>query len=40
MILLQSDLTCYETHIEGTDDGGKSISITYPAIEAVSVSKK
>jgi hypothetical protein len=37
LTLLRFDLTCYETHLEGTDEDGGPITIPYSDIESVSV---
>lgn len=37
--LLRVDLTCYETHVEGTDQDGRPLTIPYAEIETVSVSE-
>ena len=33
--LMQCDVTCYSDHLEGTDDGGKWISIAFEEIADV-----
>lgn len=34
-LLLACDLTCFETHIEGTDADGRPVTLRYSDIEAV-----
>lgn len=39
LCLLQTDLICHETHVEGTDQDGSPLTIPYSEIETVSVSR-
>lgn len=34
-LLLACDLTCFENHIEGTDQDGRPVTLRYAEIEAV-----
>ena len=36
--VVRREITCYENHIEATDRGGQSLTISYADIEGVSIS--